>query len=107
MRRIAEHHRSLSLMMRCCDKVSADQAQEWGWVYAVFPKEEFPGALMDLAVKISQMPTQAIASQTHPDHLKTETGFWYFPVPSFPLVLKRFRPLHPVILQFSDLKDHG
>ncbi len=58
--RIAGHHRSLSLMMTG-DKVSAQQAQEWGWVYEIYPEEEFPVALKNFAIKISQMPTKAIA----------------------------------------------
>lgn len=58
--RIAGHHKSLSLMMTG-DKISAQQAQEWGWIYAVYPEEEFPAALQNFAHKMCQMPTKAIA----------------------------------------------
>lgn len=58
--RIAGHHRAMSLMMTG-DKIPVRQAHEWGWVYAVHPEEEYTNALNTLAVKMSQMPTKAIA----------------------------------------------
>ncbi|MBY5958111.1 enoyl-CoA hydratase/isomerase family protein [Membranicola marinus] len=58
--RMTGYHRAMNLMMTG-DKVTARQAHEWGWIYAVYPPDGFDDALHVMATKMSHMPTQALA----------------------------------------------
>ncbi|PQB05033.1 enoyl-CoA hydratase-related protein [Aureitalea marina] len=50
-----------SALMMLGDKVSAQEAEQIGMIYKVVPAEEFEATALQLAQKLSQMPTQALA----------------------------------------------
>jgi 2-(1,2-epoxy-1,2-dihydrophenyl)acetyl-CoA isomerase len=47
------------------DKISAENAEKMGMVYAVFGDEEFAGASRALAAVLAEMPTRALALTKH------------------------------------------
>jgi len=49
-----------SALMMLGDKVSANDAERMGMVYAVFSAEDFDAEVQQLAMKLGQMPTQAL-----------------------------------------------
>ncbi|WP_312525572.1 enoyl-CoA hydratase-related protein [Paracoccus sp. (in: a-proteobacteria)] len=46
-------------MMLFADKISADQAADWGMIWEAVPDAEFDGAVMARAMTLAQGPTQA------------------------------------------------
>ena len=50
-----------SALMMTGDKISAEEAERMGMIYKVLPDEDFASQSFALAVKLSQMPTQALA----------------------------------------------
>lgn len=74
-----------SAFMMLGDKVEAPEAERIGMIYRYFPDEEFDYAAMQIAVKLSQMPTLALArtkellnrsfENTLPEQLEAEDQF--------------------------------
>ena len=50
-----------SALMMTGDKINAEEAERMGMIYKVLPDEDFASQSFALAVKLSQMPTQALA----------------------------------------------
>ena len=50
-----------SALMMTGDKVTAAEAEKMGMIYKVFPDETFEKECFSLALKLAQMPTQALA----------------------------------------------
>ncbi len=49
-----------SALMMTGDKVNAQEAQQMGMIYKVFPSEEFEEKIKEIAQNLAQMPTQAL-----------------------------------------------
>jgi len=43
------------------DKISADEAEKMGMIYKCVPKEDFESTVQQLAIKLANMPTRALA----------------------------------------------
>lgn len=50
-----------SALMMLGDKISADEAEKMGMIYKCVPKEDFESTVQQLAIKLANMPTRALA----------------------------------------------
>ena len=50
-----------SALMMLGDKISADEAEKIGMIYKSVPKEDFESTVQQLAIKLANMPTRALA----------------------------------------------
>lgn len=58
--RLVGYQRAIAQMM-LGEKVSADDAEKMGMIYAAWEDDSFESDVMKLAIKLSQMPTQGLA----------------------------------------------
>ena len=82
--RLVGYQRAIAQMM-LGEKITAAQAQEMGMIYAAWEDEAFENAVLDLASRLSQMPTKGLAytkfalqkgmNQDLQSQLKTELEF--------------------------------
>jgi len=50
-----------SALMMLGDKISAEEAEKMGMIYKCVPKEDFESTVQQLAIKLANMPTRALA----------------------------------------------
>ncbi len=54
-----------SALMMLGDKTTAEEAEKMGMIYKVFEDDQFEQAVMDIARKLANMPTKALANTKH------------------------------------------
>jgi 2-(1,2-epoxy-1,2-dihydrophenyl)acetyl-CoA isomerase len=57
------------------DKLSAEQAQQWGLIWQVVEDADLPAAAAQLAAQLAQQPTKAIAAIKRAMHASTVNSF--------------------------------
>ncbi|PMS34772.1 short chain enoyl-CoA hydratase /enoyl-CoA hydratase [Trinickia symbiotica] len=57
------------------DKLSAEQAQQWGLIWQVVEDADLPAAAQQLAAQLAQQPTKAIAAIKRAMHASTVNSF--------------------------------